>query len=171
MEEFSLPADTLLPVLTDVPESLQFSTKRVCTDFLLVLTLANSVLFMCYVGILKRRKIFIIVVNLLIAATMIVFGMVPSWTLLLVTTGVLGIGFGIYASVDAALVTEVSPSAHNQANDIGIINIANIIPQSLAPALAALIISMSHSYLALYATSAVIAVLGILSVFPIRSVR
>jgi Na+/melibiose symporter-like transporter len=40
-----------------------------------------------------------------------------------------------------------------------------------ALALAALIISMSHSYLALYATGAVIAVPGMLSVFPIRSVR
>lgn len=119
----------------------------------------------------KTRKLFIIIANVIIAAAMIAFGTVPSWTVILVTMGVLGMGFGIYTSVDAALVTQVLPSANDRAKDMGIINIANTLPQSLAPAAAAFIISASHSYLTLYVTGAVIALIGIFSVLPIKSVR
>jgi MFS family permease len=119
----------------------------------------------------KRRKVFIIIANVIIAATMLTFGFVPSWPMLLLTMGVLGIGFGLYVSVDAALVTQVLPSANNRAKDMGIINIANTLPQSLAPAAAAFIISASHSYFALFATGAVVALLGILTVLPIKTVR
>ena len=100
-----------------------------------------------------------------------VFGFVPSWPLLLVTAGVLGAGLGIYLSVDVALVTLVLPSANNRAKDMGIINIANTLPQSLAPALAALIIGTTHSYLVLFLVGAIITALGILSVLPIKAVR
>lgn len=119
----------------------------------------------------KRRKVFIIIANVIIAAAMVVFGLVPSWSILLITMGVLGVGFGIYVSVDGALVTQVLPSANNRGKDMGIINIANTLPQSLAPAAAAFIISTSHSYFALFVTGAVIALLGVFSVLPIKAVR
>jgi MFS family permease len=90
---------------------------------------------------------------------------------LLTTTALLGIGFGMYIAVDAALVTLVLPSANNRAKDMGIVNIANTLPQSLAPALAAFIITATHSYFALFATGAVVTLLGILVVRPIKAVR
>lgn len=52
-----------------------------------------------------------------------------------------------------------------------IINLANTLPQSLAPATEAFLISASHSYLALFVTGASIALLGILTVLPIKVVR
>lgn len=120
---------------------------------------------------LKRRKVFIIIANVIIAASMLVFSLVPSWSILLLNVGLLGAGFGIYSSVDAALITEVLPSANNRGKDMGIINIANTLPQSLAPAVAAFIISASHSYFALFLTGAIIGLLGIFSVLPIKAVR
>lgn len=119
----------------------------------------------------KRRKIFIVVANVIIAASMLIFSLVPSWSLLLLDVGLLGAGFGLYTSVDAALITEVLPSANDRGKDMGIINIANTLPQSLGPAIAAFIISASHSYFALFMTGAIIATLGIFSVLPIKSVR
>jgi MFS family permease len=120
---------------------------------------------------LKRRKIFIVLANLILAAALFVFAFVPSWPVLLTTTALLGIGFGMYIAVDAALVTLVLPSANNRAKDMGIVNIANTLPQSLAPALAAFIITATHSYFALFATGAVVTLLGILVVRPIKAVR
>ena len=46
---------------------------------------------------------------------------------------VLGIGFGVYLSVDFALCTEVLPAAEARAKDLGVINIANALPQVFAP--------------------------------------
>lgn len=120
---------------------------------------------------LKRRKIFIIIANVIIALAMVVYGFVPSWPILLLATGVLGAGLGIYLAVDGALVTQVLPSAKNRAKDMGIVNIANTLPQSLAPAVAVFIIYNTHSYFTLFLVGAIIAALGILTVLPIKAVR
>jgi MFS family permease len=82
----------------------------------------------------------------------------------------MGLGFGVYLSVDAALVTQVLPSAAGRAKDLGLINIANSGPQVLAPAIAAPLVSELGGYRALYLSVAVITVLGSLFVRRIRSV-
>ena len=58
----------------------------------------------------------------------------------LVAAAMLGAGFGVYRRVDAALITQVLPTAEDRAKDLGIINIANSAPQVLGPALAAPIV-------------------------------
>jgi predicted MFS family arabinose efflux permease len=75
----------------------------------------------------------------------------------------------VYLSVDAALVTQVLPSAAGRAKDLGLINIANTGPQVLAPAIAAPLVS-ELGYRALYLSVAVITVLGSAFVRRIRSV-
>jgi len=72
--------------------------------------------------------------------------------------------------VDAALVTQVLPSAVGRAKDLGLINIANSGPQVLAPAIAAPLVSELGGYPALYLSVAVITVAGAVSVRRIRSV-
>lgn len=142
---------------------------------LTIISTLSAIVFTLLGGILsdrfKRRKPFIIVAYCLVAGTLAVFALVPSWLVLLIDTAVLGVGFGLYVAVDAALVTQVLPSANDRAKDMGIVNIANTLPQSLAPAGAAFIISATHSYVALFVTGAVILLLGILVVRPIKAVR
>ena len=41
----------------------------------------------------------------------------------------LGFGYGIYTAVDFALITQVLPGAEDRAKDLGVINIANALPQ------------------------------------------
>ena len=81
-----------------------------------------------------------------------------------------GLGFGVYLSVDAALVTQVLPSAAGRAKDLGLINIANSGPQVLAPAIAAPLVSQLGGYRSLYLTVAVVVVTGSVLVRRIRSV-
>jgi MFS family permease len=142
---------------------------------LTIISTLVAIIFTVLGGILsdrfKRRKPFIVLANILVAAALLVFGFVPSWPVLLVTVAVLGVGFGTYLAVDTALVTQVLPSANDRAKDMGIVNIANTLPQSLAPAVAAFIISSTHSYFALFAAGTVIMLLGLLVVRPIRAVR
>ena len=86
-----------------------------------------------------------------------------------------GIGFGIYTSVDFALITQVLPDAEGTARDLGVINIAAALPQVVAPPMVAIVLGMvgadkSAGYRVVYAVAAVICLLGGVLVTRIRSV-
>jgi len=83
---------------------------------------------------------------------------------------ILGAGFGVYLSVDFALLTEVLPSARDRAKDLGVINIANSLPQVIAPAIAAPVVKYVGGYGVLYGLAATVTLLGAVLVRQIRSV-
>jgi hypothetical protein len=74
-------------------------------------------------------------------------------------------------AVDTALMTLVLPNPEDAAKDLGVLNIANAGPQALAPALAAVAITLLGGYRSLFAVAIVLVVAAALSVQPIRSVR
>jgi MFS family permease len=82
-----------------------------------------------------------------------------------------GLGFGAYMSVDGALMSEVLPSKVDFGKDLGVLNIAATLPQTLGPAIAGAIVLIFHGYAALFPIGAVIAILGAIAVIPIKSVR
>ncbi len=81
-----------------------------------------------------------------------------------------GIGFGAYPGVDIALITQVLPSANARGKDLGVINIANALPQVIGSATAALVITVFHSYTILFALAALLASLGAVLIHRIKSV-
>ena len=83
---------------------------------------------------------------------------------------ILGIGYGWYLAVDQALITQVLPTAGDRAKDLGVINIANSMPQVLAPVLAAICVNLLGGYTSLYLAVAIIAIAGAVAVLPIKSV-
>ena len=117
-----------------------------------------------------RRKVFVIASGLLIAAAQLTLAGVPTWTGAVIGAVVLGIGFGAYASVDFALITEVLPSADDRGKDLGVINIAAALPQVLAPVVAGVLLALGGGYAALYVLAAVVTVAGSLGVRRIRAV-
>ncbi len=117
-----------------------------------------------------RRKPSVIVSGYVMAAAALVLAAWPTWTGALVAAVVLGLGFGVYLSVDQALITQVLPTARDRARDLGIINIANSAPQVLGPALAFPIVAYLGGYPVLYLIVAVVTVLGSVLVTRIRSV-
>jgi MFS family permease len=116
-----------------------------------------------------RRKLPVTISGLVMAVAAILLALWPSWPAVIAAAAIMGLGFGVYLSVDAALVTQVLPSAAGRAKDLGLINIANTGPQVLAPAIAAPLVS-ELGYRALYLSVAVITVLGSAFVRRIRSV-
>jgi MFS family permease len=83
---------------------------------------------------------------------------------------ILGVGFGAYTAVDFALITHVLPAANDRAKDLGVINIANTLPQVLAPVLAAGVLALHLGYPALYTVAAAVSILGSILVVRIKSV-
>jgi MFS family permease len=118
---------------------------------------------------LGRRKIFVIWSGLIAAGALLLIAFVTTWAGAVVGAVILGIGFGIYTAVDFAMITEVLPSADDRAKDLGVINIANALPQVLAPAVAAGVLGLGLGYSTLYVVAAGVSVLGSVLVVNIKS--
>jgi hypothetical protein len=84
-----------------------------------------------------------------------------------------GAGHGIYFGTDLALVTGVLRSRPQaSAKDLGLLNTANTLPQSLTPMLGAwLLPAAAGDYATLYVVAGCLALLSSLAILPLRSVR
>jgi MFS family permease len=118
-----------------------------------------------------RRKPFVIGSSAIIAMAALILAFFPVWPGALAGAAVLGIGYGAYLAVDFALLTQVLPLAADRGKDMGIINVANSLPQVVAPVLALLAVTSWGGYRSLFMTAAVIGLLGAVFVVKIKSVR
>ncbi|MFF1376725.1 MFS transporter [Streptomyces sp. NPDC058308] len=118
-----------------------------------------------------RRKPFVICSGALMAVATGLLAAWQTWPGAIVAAAVLGIGFGVFTSVDFALMTDVLPTAMDRGKDLGVINIANSLPQVAAPAMAAPIVTYLGGYRTLYLTAAVIGLAGAVLVTRIRGVE
>ncbi|MGL5859321.1 MAG: MFS transporter [Angustibacter sp.] len=119
---------------------------------------------------LDRRKPFVIAATGVIAIGPVLLAVAPSWGTAVLAAVALGAGFGIYLAVDVALITQVLPEGTEHARHLGVINVANTLPQTAAPVLAGVLVTQL-GYPAMFAVAAVVTVLGAILVQPIRSVR
>ncbi|MEV6733926.1 MULTISPECIES: MFS transporter [unclassified Streptomyces] len=117
-----------------------------------------------------RRKVYVIGAGLVISAATLLLAVWQTWTGAIVASLVLGVGFGVYTSVDFALLTDVLPTAQDRGRDLGVINIANALPQVLAPVIAAPVVTHFGGYTALYVLAGALALAGSVLVRRIRGV-
>lgn len=117
-----------------------------------------------------KRKPLVVISSAVIAAASLTIALIPTWPGAIIGASVLGIGFGAYQAVDFALVTQVLPRAEDRGKDMGVINIANSLPQVIAPALAYPFVVFLGGYVSLYVAAAVIGLFGAVFVTRIRGV-
>ena len=117
----------------------------------------------------QRRRVFAVGAGFVIAAASLTLAAWPTWTGTLVAASLLGVGFGAFVAVDLAIVTEVLPDPDARGKDLGVVNIANALPQVLAPVIAAPLVTQA-GYPTLYTVAAVIGLIGSTAVWRIRSV-
>lgn len=120
-----------------------------------------------------RRKPFVIGGAAVQSVGLCVIAFSDSYAMLLSGVALLGIGSGIYNGVDLALVTDVLPDRdQHAAKDLGLINIANTLPQVIAPLAAPALLAYSHGdYALVFAAAAAISFVGSATLLPLRSVR
>jgi MFS family permease len=136
-----------------------------------VVSLLSTVLGGLLSDRLQQRKLFVIIGMCIMAVAMLLLAFFQAWLAVVVAAAVLGFGLGAYLAVDVAIVTLVLPSAKDRAKDMGIVNIANTLPHSVAPVLAGFILALTHSYSILYIAATIFVLLGIFTVMPIKAVR
>ncbi|WP_235734572.1 MFS transporter [Nocardioides alcanivorans] len=118
-----------------------------------------------------RRKPFVIGSGLIAASALALLAFADTWALAIIGATILAIGFGAYTAVDFAMITQVLPSDADRAKDLGVINIANALPQVLAPVVAAAVLGLGLGYASLYLLAAAVSALGSVLVVRIRSLR
>lgn len=124
----------------------------------------------------QRRKPFVIAASVIIGLGLLILGVVHTWPALLVSTIVQGLGYGMYLTVDGALITQVLPRAEKRGQDLGVMVITLNIAQFIAPTIGALIVSSFASnvvvgYSTLYIVAAALTLVATVLVLPIKSVR
>lgn len=117
-----------------------------------------------------KRKVFVIVCSVVMGVAALILAFIPSFAAACFAAFLLGLGYGVYLAVDQALITQVLPAAKDRARDLGVINIANTMPQILAPAFAAVLVTALGGYRSLFLAVAVVMVLAGYLVRYIKSV-
>lgn len=135
-----------------------------------VVTACSAVLAGWWSDRAGKRRIFVVVAGVVIAAGGLTLAFVATWTGVLVAAALLGAGFGAFLAVDLAIVTEVLPDQAARGKDLGVINIANALPQVLGPAIAAPLVLVAGGYTTLYVVAALISLVGSSAVWRIRGV-
>ena len=119
-----------------------------------------------------RRRPFVVGAGLVQAVSALAVAVAPSMPTLYVVAFTLGVGFGVFTSVDFALITQVLPDRLGAGGkDLGVLNIASALPQVLAPAIAAPVVTALGGYSTLFGLSAATALAGALLVGRIRTVN
>ena len=149
--------------------------RNILVVYILVLTVATIV-----VGPLSDKagkvKPFVIGASVVAAAAIALLAFSHTVTMAMIAAALMAIGFGAYTAVDLALVSRVLPNAEDRARDLGVINIANALPQVLAPVVCGAVITglkgqgYDTAYMVLYLLGAVICLLGAILVVKVKSV-
>ncbi|MGP0223730.1 MULTISPECIES: MFS transporter [unclassified Paenarthrobacter] len=142
----------------------------ILTGLYAVTVIITSVLGGRLSDLMGKRKPLVIASSVIIAVASLILAFAPTWIGALLGAIVLGIGFGAYLAVDFALITQVLPTALDRGKDLGVINIANSLPQVIAPGIAFPFVTYWGGYISLYVAAAVIGLLGAVFVVKIKSV-
>jgi len=123
-----------------------------------------------------KRRPFVAVAGGVMVVGLVLLAFAPDVPTLIVAQAIIGFGAGSFFSVDLALATEVLPNPEDTAKDLGVLNIANALPQSIAPAIAPGIIALGAAtplggYTVYYLFGALVALAGAVLVYRIKGVK
>lgn len=119
-----------------------------------------------------RWKSFVFAASIVYGIAMFVVAIATTFNGFLVGKAISGFGFGVYVAVDFALVADVLPHQDDNAEDLGVFNIAGALPFSIAPAIAPAILAIgSGGYGVQDAVSGLCAVMAAVAIWRVKGVR
>jgi MFS family permease len=122
-----------------------------------------------------RRKFLVAGSTLLFGVGTVLLAHVTTVNQFYMVEALMGLAFGIYVGVDLALVVDVLPNPDDAGKDLGVFNMANALPQTVAPVFGAALLAVSspvnQNYELMLYTAGAAALVGALVVLPIKKVR
>lgn len=120
-----------------------------------------------------KRKFLVVASTALFAVGLVSLYFADSVAGFYIAEVIMGIAFGIYVAVDLALVLEVLPDPKDAGKDLGVFNMANALPQSLAPAVGGWLVASlggGTNFLPLLLVAGIVTLVGALVIIPIKKV-
>lgn len=167
--------------MTEVSDQLQFNLW--CTIVMTVFNVAFAFIGGALSDRMGKRRIFVTTGAVITSAGVMLFAIAPVFgistglVVLLIAQALIGMGGGLFLAVDMALCIEVLPDKDQIAKDLGILNIANLLPVSFAPFLAGIIIIplgdslIGNGYALWFGFAALVSFAGGLLIYRIKGVR
>lgn len=138
---------------------------------------ASAVLFSGALSDRYGRKLMVYIAGALMTLVALIFIFLP-WPSLVLPVGILfGLGWGAFTSVDQALATDVLPSKDDYGKDMGIWQVASILPQITGILLGGLLLNLASAlpnhlgYSALMAMTTLFFGLGTYFIRKVKGVR
>lgn len=163
MNHVGLPAEEVVPVIS---LSVLIYTIALVPASILAGWLSDKI---------GKRKVFVWSSTALFAigtVGLIFIQDVPSFYLL---EALLGIAYGVYVGVDLALVVDVLPNPDDSGKDLGVFNMANALPQTLAPVIGGILVYIGSengsNYALWFSVCGILGLIGAAVIFPIKKVR
>lgn len=148
------------------------------TSIIAICTLAVSVVGGVFSDWIGRRKPLVFAAAVIDAIGFVMIAMSTSVDAFLLGIAIVALGHGLYFSIDLALVAAILPRPEDTAKDLGTFQIANSLPQSIAPAVAPLLLAIGlgangaqKNYLAMFFAAGICALLGALAIIPVKRTR
>jgi MFS family permease len=120
---------------------------------------------------LGKRRMFVIVASVLMAASMIIPIVSPTVAGLFIQAIVGGLAFGIYLPVDQALFIDVLPDQKAAGRDLGVAGLGSNLGQALGPILAGAVVAVTGGYVGIWVAAGVLVLLGGVALFPLKGVK
>ncbi|WP_431836088.1 MFS transporter [Cellulomonas sp. Y8] len=139
-----------------------------------VCTIAASLLVGRISDRLQRRKMFVLISAVVLAVAHGLAAFAGTFEMFLAASAVAGLAIGVYLAVDSALIAEVLPSRADVGKDMGVLHLANVLPQTLVPVAAPVVLAIGgggENYPALFVAGAIVGIIGAVVNQFIRSVR
>ncbi|WP_311214737.1 MULTISPECIES: MFS transporter [unclassified Arthrobacter] len=137
----------------------------------LVVSIVGSVASGPISDLIKRRKLPVVLASLLFCIGIAMPWIYPSTMGMLLFAGIAGFGYGVYTSVDQALLVDVLPDPAQAGKDLGILNLSTTGGQTLGPVITSTIVTMTGSYALVFPVSIAAALIGLIFVIRIKHVR
>ncbi|MEV4687054.1 MFS transporter [Microbacterium sp. LWH3-1.2] len=167
--------------MTAPGDQLQFNLY--CTIVMTVFNVAFALIGGVWSDRVGKRRVFVTWGAVITSSGVALFAIAPTFGIsaglvaLLVGQALIGMGGGLFLAVDMALCIEVLPDKNQIAKDLGILNIANLLPVAFAPFFAGIIfIPLGDSlfgagYATWFLAAAAVSFAGGLLVYRIKGVR
>ena len=117
---------------------------------------------------LRRRRIFVVIGAVGMAAALALMVAWPAWPGPLAAQLLFGAAHGLHATTVAAMTAEILPDRAMAGRDLGVMNMAIALPQSLAPAAAAVLLGLGLPLTTVFVAASVAALTAAAVLAPLR---
>lgn len=117
---------------------------------------------------LRSRRPLVVLGGLSMASGLGLLVCWPVWPVPFLAQILFGVGHGLHATTVAAMTAEILPEREAAGRDLGVMNMAIALPQSLAPALAVGLLHLGADLSLVFLLAAGVAVLACMTLAPMR---